>query len=125
MADSLVTGSVAVAAAAVLADISGLLAAYPAISFMGMGAVGGLAGWGLAIDRGELDTAHFRIVLCMLGRRLLLGMCIGVAAAVWWADSKASQGMWMMTTGLLSIDPVRGIRAVWTRVLERSGKGAQ
>lgn len=118
MADSsVITGSAAVAAAAILTDVSGLLTAYPAVSFIGMGLTGGLAGWALAIDRGQLDHQGARFILCMLARRLMLGMCIGIAAVVWWSDVRSSQGLWMMLTGLISIDPVRGVKAVWERVL--------
>ena len=122
-ADTTVSVSVAVGASALLADISGLLQAYPLVSFCGMGMIGGVAGWALAMDRGELDAAAARGIFCFLSRRLMLGACIGISAAVWWADGRESQGLWMMLTGLLSVDPVRGIRALWTRFLERIPKG--
>lgn len=123
MADSAVTGSIAVATLAVLADISGVFHTYPVLSFVGMGMVGGLGGWALALDRGDLDHVPYRIILCMLGRRLILGACIGIAAATWWADDKTSQGLWVFLTGLLSIDPVRGVKAVWNRVFAKLTNG--
>lgn len=116
-ADTTVSVSVAVGASAVLADISGLLQAYPLFSFCGMGMIGGLAGWALAMDRGEFDSAGARFVGCFLFRRIMLGLCIGVAAAVWWADTKESQGFWTFVAGLVAIDPVRGTQAVWNKVL--------
>jgi hypothetical protein len=117
MADSVTTVSVTIGTAAVLADVSGLLHSYPLVSFAGMGCIGGIAGWALAMDRGELDKSNARQILCFLCRRLMLGACIGVAASVWWSDTAVNQGLWMLITGLLSIDPVRGTRVAWDRIL--------
>jgi hypothetical protein len=82
-----------------------------------MGCIGGIAGWALAMDRGELDKSNARQIACFLFRRLMLGACIGVAASVWWSDTEMNQGLWMLVTGLLSIDPVRGTRVAWDRIL--------
>lgn len=117
MSQELTSSAATVGVSAFLADISGLLAAFPAVSFVAMGMVGGLAGWALAMDRGELDVMPWRQMLCMLWRRLILGGCIGIAAGVWWADSPNAIGAWLMVTGLLSIDPVRGTQAVWERAM--------
>lgn len=126
MADSVTTVSVTVGTAAVLAEFSGLLHSYPLVSFVGMGVVGGLAGWGMALDRGDLDQSTGRQILCFLFRRVLLGGCIGIGASVLWSDTPTQQGLWVFVTGLISVDPVRGVRAIWDRVLSRlPTKGAQ
>lgn len=125
MADSITPVSVTVGTAALLADVSGLLGTYPLVSFVGMGGIGGVAGWALAMDRGELDAASWRAILCLLSRRLLLGGCIGVATFVWWSDAPQNQGLWTMAVGLAAIDPVRAVKVVWDRFLEMLPKGAR
>lgn len=117
MADSSITLVSSAAAAGVgvsfLSDFSILFAAFPIFPFALIGMIGGLAGFGLAMERGgALDHSSAREIFCFLARRMLIGACIGVAVGLWWSDGKdnTNRGLWMLLTGLASTAPVEILR---------------
>ena len=92
---------------ATLTETHRLFDANPMLGFIAMGLLGAFAGWALAIESGKFDEIDGRKQIHSLIRRAGIGVAIGVATGVWWADSPgASRGMWMLVAGVVAAAPV-------------------
>lgn len=113
---------------ATLAETHRLFDASPMLGFMCMGLLGAFAGWALAIESGKFDEAAVRKQGTSLLRRVGIGVAIGVAVGVWWADQPgASRGMWMLVAGVIAAAPVdlfrTGLDLLTTFLRQRIGVG--
>jgi hypothetical protein len=72
--------------------------------------VGGLSGFFLLQEQGKLDALSWRMHLCVLARRVILGAAIGIVIYVGWADQSESRGLWLLATGIVATSPVEMIR---------------
>lgn len=92
---------------ATLTETHRLFDQSPLLGFIAMGLLGAFAGWALAIESGKLDEVSGRAQATSLLRRIGIGIAIGVATGVWWADQPgASRGMWMLVAGVVAAAPV-------------------
>lgn len=92
---------------ATLTETHRLFDQSPTLGFIAMGLLGAFAGWALAIESGKFDEIPTRRQMMSLLRRTGIGIAIGVAVGVWWADQPgASRGMWMLVAGIVAAAPV-------------------
>ncbi|MEK9809113.1 MAG: hypothetical protein VW362_01600 [Candidatus Nanopelagicales bacterium] len=98
--------------ASVITDASQLFVAFPMLGFIAIGVVGGLSGFFLLQEQGRLDALSWRMNLCVLARRMMLGAAIGTVIYVGWADQSEARGLWLLATGIVATSPVEMIKKV-------------
>ena len=97
---------------ATLTESGVLFDRVPMAGFVAIGAIGGVSGWALAVEMGKLDSHPLRGHVCVLARRIVLGMAIGVAVGALWLDAgTSSRGLWMLGTGIAAAAPVEIAKA--------------
>lgn len=104
--------ALAISAIPILSDMAATMVAWPLLKFVGLGLVGGASGFFLAQETGKLDGMSRREVLCFLGRRLVLGACIGVMVYVGWAGTSEYANLWMLGVCVISTSPIEMIKKV-------------
>lgn len=92
---------------ALLADTHALFDKAPMLGFICMGLLGGFAGWALMLDLGKLDGKSPGVIAVALLRRIILGLCIGIAAGISWGYFEGeARGIWMLGAGVAATAPV-------------------
>ena len=106
-----ITATWAAGLISIAADTEQLFSTFPMLGFGMLGAIGGFVGWCLAIEQGKTDVLSTLQSFALLGRRMSLGVGVGIAAwLIWMALGDGNKGDWMLFTGAAAVAPIEVAR---------------